>query len=164
MIFLVSLVITLGLTFFELSFGHHFLIFNSTAYITLAFLVSLSFRSRNYFQIFLALIAGLLFDFASVYEFPVFTTIFLMVMLLGRVIFYRKTSYKSLSTYIIFLLISSLMIYLISFPILFDNNFLGWQNYLITTVTGVLLTILVGLVIYRILEPYYNWLDRKTEK
>jgi hypothetical protein len=164
MIFLVSLVITLGLTFFELSFGHHFLIFNSTAYITLAFLVSLSFRSRNYFQIFLALIAGLLFDFASVYRFPVFTTIFLLVMLSGRVFFYRKTSYNSLSTYIIFLFISSLMIYLISLPILFDNNFLGWQNYLITTVTGVLLTILVGLIIHRVLEPYYNWLDRKTEK
>lgn len=164
MVFFVSLIITLVFTIFELSFGHSFQVFGAVPYITLAFLVSLSVRSRNYFQIFLALIAGLLFDFASIHAFPVFTIIFVLIMILGRIVFYRKTSYKSLNSFVVLLLISVVAVYLISLPTLINNQFLGWQNYLKTFIAGIILTTVIGLIIYRLLEPYYGWLDKKTEK
>ena len=164
MVFFVSLIITLVFAIFELSFGHSFQVFGAVPYITLAFLVSLSVRSRNYFQIFLALIAGLLFDFASIHAFPVFTIIFVLIMILGRIVFYRKTSYKSLNSFVVLLLISVVVVYLISLPTLINNQFLGWQNYLKTFIAGIILTTVIGLIIYRLLEPYYSWLDKKTEK
>ncbi len=164
MVLLVSFVITLVLVFLELSLGHYFLIFGTGAYVTLAFLASLAIRSRNYFQVVLAFVAGVFFDFASIYSFPLFTTVFLLVMLAGRTVFYQKTSYKTLNSFIVLLLVSTLLLSSASLPILVRNDLVGWQNFVLTISVNLILTLSVGLILYRLLEPYYNWLDKKTEK
>lgn len=164
MVFLISLLVTLGLTFLEISVSHYFQFFNASAFFTLAFLVGLSIRSRNYFQIILAGLAGLVFDFASLNTVPIFTIIFILTVIIGRVFFYRKTSNKIINPFVLLLLISTSLIYLSSLPILFRSNFVGWQNYVVIFAAGTVLTLVIGLIEYRLFEPYFNWLDERTEK
>lgn len=164
MIYLISLAIVLVLSYLEISFLPYFSLFNVSAFITLSFLVALAVRSRDYFQILLSVVAGIIFDFASSGFVGQYTIIFVSTTLLGRMFFYQKTSYKNIYSFSLLLLLSAITIYLVQFPILFDINFLGWQRYVFTLIYGTLITIIVGLIMYGGLNPYFNWLERKTEK
>ncbi|MDD5693295.1 MAG: hypothetical protein WC437_00385 [Patescibacteria group bacterium] len=164
MIYFVSLLIVLLFSFLELSFLPYFTVFNINIFMVLAYLVALSVKSRNYFHIALALIAGIIFDFASSGFMGQFTLTFVLTVLIGRLFFYRKTSYKSANSFLILLIVSTLVVYLFQIPILFDNNFYGWQNYLLSVLLGTIGTVIFGLIMYRLLEPYFNWIEEKTEK
>lgn len=164
MAYIITILITLLLTFFEISFSHYFLLFGATAFFTLAFIAAFTIKSNSYIQIFVAFLAGSIFDFASVGHFGEFTIIFLLTIIMGRVLFYRKTSYGSINSYLTLLLISTFLIYLWQLPLLISNKMLGWQSFLRIVLVGSLMTVVFGIIIYKVTDGYFNWLQKKTEK
>jgi cell shape-determining protein MreD len=111
-----------------------------------------------------AFLAGVIFDFAGTGNIGEFTIIFLLTVLIGRVVFYRKTSYASISSFVVLLLISTLLIYAWQIPLLSSDNFVGWQSFAKTFISGLVLTLAAGVIIYKIFGSYFNWYQKKTEK
>ena len=163
MVYIVSLLIVILLSFLELSFLPYFSVLNISIFIVLPFLVASSVKSRDYFVIIIALVAGIMFDYASSGFIGQYILIFVLTVLVGRIFFNQKSSYRSSKPFLILLLISTLTIYLTQIPILINNNFVGWQNYLVYVIFGTSGTLIFGLILYRLLEPYFSWIEKNSE-
>jgi rod shape-determining protein MreD len=148
----------------ETSFLPHFKLFGAAPFITLAFIVALSLKNRGYFHIFIAFAAGLYFDFVSNGTPYTFLAIFILTVIVTKAFLYRETSYDIMPSFLGTLTVSSLLIYLLQLPTIVKVDFVGWQNYLLTVVTGVLMTILFGYILFTILGGYFDWLAKASEE
>jgi uncharacterized membrane protein YjjP (DUF1212 family) len=148
----------------ETSFLPHFQLLGATPFLVLAFITALSFKNRGIFHIFLAFAAGAYFDYIS-NGFPyTFLIVFLLTALIVRFFLYRDTSYDVLPTYLGSLALGTIAIYLFQIGTLIKVNFIGWQSYLLTIVSGLVLTLLAGYAIYVLLSPYFDWLTKESQE
>jgi len=152
------------LALLELSVLPYFKLFDATPFLLIPFFVILSVKYKGLFHLFLALIFGIVFDFATVGVFGKFTFIFLITVILGRLLFYRDSSYDTSQSFFILLVISTLLVYSSQLYLLYTLNFNGWQNFLLITILGLVYTLICGLVIYRLSGKYIDWLNKKHDE
>ncbi|MEI7690437.1 MAG: hypothetical protein WCI63_02335 [bacterium] len=164
MAFIITLLIALSLTILELSFMPYFSIFSVGPFLVLPFLIDLSLKSRSNFLPIIAFLSGIFFDFSTDSRYPFYTILFLLIILINRIVFYRKSGYSNKITYIGILTVAVTAVYLSKLNLLYGDNFVYWQNYLFSYITCLILTILYGILMDRALEKYYLWLEEKTEK
>ncbi len=161
--FLVTFLISMALVFLELSFMPYFVIFEVTPFLFLPFLIDLSLKSRNNFIPIIATLAGMLFDFASNNSYPFYTILFIAITLVDRFFFYRKSNYSNKFTFLGLVTISITIVYLFKTRILI-NNWDSWQTYLFSYLICILLSLTFAVIIDRVLEKYFLWLEEKMDK
>jgi hypothetical protein len=164
MAYLLTLVFTALLALVEVSFLPHFRVFNLVPFITLAFFVGLGVLFRGVFHILLAFVVGVFFSSISGTYIWLFPIIFVLVVVVGKYFFFRETGYNATQSFLILYLISSAIILLFnSVPFLLKQPEL-WPKYLWLFLTAIILNFVFGLVIYRIFDKYYDWLNKKFEE
>jgi len=164
MAFVVTLLIAMLLTFLELSFLPYFSLYSISPLLVLPFLIDLSLKSRNNILPIIAFMAGIIFDFSAGSTVPFYTILFLLAVMIDRIIFYRKSSYSNKITYISIMAVTVIIVYISKLEVLYNNQFSHWQDYLFSFFTCLVLTIIFGLLIDRVLERYFLWLEERTEK
>lgn len=164
MVYITLLLISSLLAFLDLSFMPYFSVFHATPFLLLPFLVLLSIKYKGYSHLFFALVFGILYDFATIGFVGRFTQIFLITIILGRLIFFRETSYETVGSFLILTTISTVLIYLSELYTLARFGFAGWQNYLIIMSVGVFLTLVFGLILRKMTYSYIEWLNKKYEE
>lgn len=162
MIYLSTLAIVLGLYILNVSLLPHVSITLSQIVLVLPFISLYSLRDKSIFPYILAVFAGLLYDGATVSVFPIFAVTFLLIVLVGKNIFSKITSYGVERT--------SLLLTVIGF---FAIVLSGWER-LLTSYTNIHLYLSVGVsfiaivvihfVLFRVFQRYFDFVEKTTSE
>lgn len=162
MIYLSALTIVLGLYIINVSLLPHILISLSQIVLVLPFISLYSLRDKSIFPYILAVFAGLLYDGATVSAFPIFAVTFLLIVLAGKNIFSKITSYGVERT--------SLLLTVIGFFAIILSD---WER-LLTSYTNINLYLAVGtsfvviifihFILFRVLQRYFDFVEKTTSE
>jgi len=161
---LTIILISLGLILFELCLKPLINIYGAVPLLVVPFLVMLSIKYRGYIHYFLAIFFGIIFDSLSYESNWRFTFIFVAITILGRTLFFRESNYNVWQSYMILISISVFAIYLSQINVLINDNFVGWSNFAVISVLSIILTLIVGALLYRYLNGYVDWLNKKRSE
>ena len=156
--------ICLILSLAELSLMPYLSIFNAVPFLLLPFIILISLRYKSPYFAILVIIFGLLYDFASNGFFGAFTLVFMGMYWLSRLFFYGEARFRHIQIFIFLLSIGTVCLYASQLPILFQTNFFGWENFLVIATFGTALTLIFGLLEYRLFAAYFEWLNRKYDE
>jgi len=162
MIYLSALTIVLGLYILNISFLPHILISLSQIVLILPFISLYSLRDKSIFPYILAVFAGLLYDGATVSVFPIFAVTFLLIVLAGKNIFSKITSYGVERT--------SLLLTAIGFFVLvlsdWERLLLSYTNLHLYFALGMsfIAIMVIHFVLFRIFQRYFDWVEKTTSE
>lgn len=164
MSYLSTILISLLLIYFELSFLPYFKIFGVTPYIFLAFMILLSIRARWYFTYWVAFFGGLIFDFTTGSNVGIYVATFVFMAMISRALFFKKLNYLSIASYVWLMTLGTSLTFIFQAYFLYQDRFNEWSKFFFILSMKITTTLLAGLILYKMLDRYMDWLNKKLEE
>ena len=164
MTYVFTTLISIILVFTELSFLPYFKIFGVGISIFLPFIILLSIRVRWYYTFWLAFFGGLIFDYSSGSNLGLFVAIFVFMAMISRALFFKKTNYLSLASYIWLITFGTVLTFILQAFWLYKSGFTDWGQFFLILVIKIILSVIAGLLLYKIFDKFLEWVNKKQEE
>ncbi len=156
--------LSIFLIFFEISFLPYFKVFGATPYVFLAFIILLSIRVRWFFTYWIAFLGGLIFDYSTGSNLGLFVATFVFISMISRALFFRKTNYLSIASYTWLIVFGTVLTFIFQIYMLQRDGFSEWSGFFLSLASKTLFTLLIGFILFKILDRYMDWLNKSIEE
>jgi len=153
---------TFALSIMGISFLPHFWPYLTTPILVLPYLAIISIKDKTIYPYFLALLAGLIYDSATRLTLPLYTLLFISIILFSKFLFSKLTSYSVNRAIYILVLVG----YIISIFFSYDVIISSYQNVslYILLIINILAVFTESFLLLRFGGKYFDWIEKETRE
>lgn len=162
MVYFSAILIAFLSSLLNVSFFPHFLYLSLGFNIFLPFLAMYSIKDKTLFPVLLAFFAGIMYDAFILYNFPIFTILFLFVTITAKLLFNNDSSYNVDRTALIVVGLGLFLQTILNYQVL-QNSFTELNLYL-SVAGGIIFTLLWAIIMYKLFPRYFDWVEKTTSE
>jgi len=162
MIYFVSAIITFLLSILGISFLPHFWPYLTTPILVLPYLAIISIKDKTIYPYFMALFAGVIYDVATKLTLPLYTLLFIFIILISKFLFSKLTSYSINRA--IYILVAIGFIISVSFSYETVINSYQYSSLYILLVTNLFALFIESFLLLHFGGRYFDWIEKETSE